>query len=240
MFLARGRTAVSPTFQLPSNRSSVLHTTSSGSCDSYFKEDSTMRAFLAKISPLALLMGLAMPLHAAPPHKQPSPQAPLELKIIGPSFIHEGEAVKYKAALINRSSGPILVASRDSRLDFELAWTIRDSSGRELPRARFNGSVCPVGGKGWDQNLTRRMRDADLTILQPGEMLEFRFDDISDSYLFPSRGRYQVTFVYTYVPPQFEGRVGTPVDGFDAKYDLTDLSGSTLEALRHALPISVA
>jgi hypothetical protein len=199
-----------------------------------------MRAFLTKASPLALMMGLAMPLHAAPPRKQPTPQAPLELKIIGPSFIHEGEAVKYKAVLINRSSGAIILASRDSRLDFELAWTIRDSSGRELLRAPFKGIICPVGGKGWYQNLTRRMRDADLTILQPAETLEFRFDDISDSYLFPGHGRYQVTFVYTYMPPQFEGRAGTPVDGFDAKYDLTDLGPSTLEALRHAFPISVA
>jgi hypothetical protein len=102
-----------------------------------------MRAFLAKVFPLALLMGLTMPLHSAPPHQKPTPQGPLELKIVGPGFIHEGEAVKYKAVLINRSSGPILLA-------------------------------------------------------------------------------------------------GTPVDGFDAKYDLNDLSPSTLEALRHAVPISVA
>ena len=199
-----------------------------------------MRAFLSRVSPLALMMGLAMPVHSAPPHKQPTPQAPLELKIIGPGFIHEGAAVKYKAVLINRSSGPILLASRDSRLDFDITWTISDSTGRELPRAPFKGIICPVGGKGWYQNLTRRMKDSDLTILQPGETLEFRFDDISDSYLFPGHGRYQVTFVYTYVPPQFEGRAGTPVDGFDAKYDLTDLSPSTLEALRRAVPISVA
>jgi hypothetical protein len=199
-----------------------------------------MRAFLAKISPLALLMGLTMPLHSAPPDKRPTPQGPLELKIVGPGFIHKGETVKYKAVLINRSSGPIIIASRDSRLDFDITWTISDLSGRELPRAPFKGIICPVGGKGWYQNLTRRMRDADLTILQPGEMLEFRFDDISDSYLFPGHGRYQVTFVYSYVPPQFEGRAGTPVDGFDAKYDLSDLSPLTLETLRHAVPISVA
>jgi hypothetical protein len=199
-----------------------------------------MRAFLPKVYPLALLMGLTIPLHSAPPHKQPTLQGPLELKVIGPGFIHEGEAVKYKAVLINRSSGPIILASRDSRLDFDITWAISDLSGRELPRAPFKGIICPVGGKGWYQNLTRRMKDSDLTILQPGESLEFRFDDISDSYLFPGHGRYQVAFVYTYVPPQFEGRAGTQLDGFNAKYDLSDLSPSTLEALRHAIPISVA
>jgi hypothetical protein len=82
-----------------------------------------MRAFPAKVFPVALLMGLTMPLHSAPPYKKPTPQRPLELKTVGPGFVHEGEAVKYKAVLIDRSSGPIILASRDSRLDFDISWT---------------------------------------------------------------------------------------------------------------------
>jgi hypothetical protein len=197
-----------------------------------------MRTLPLKVFAAALLLGLGSQVRAMPPRKQPTPQAPLELRISGPSFIREGQAVKYKAVLINRSSEPIVLASPDSPLDFILNWTIIDTSGRVLPSRPF--LFCPVGGKGWYSDLKRRMKDSDIRLLQPSEKLEFSFDDISGSYLFPGHGRYQVTFVYSYVPPQFEGHPGTPVDGFDAKYDLSDLSPATLRALRLSVPITVS
>jgi hypothetical protein len=196
-----------------------------------------MRTLLVAVSALALTTGLTLPVHAAPPHKQPTPQTPLELKIVGPGFIRQGEEVKYEAILINRSSEPIVLASQEARLDFILTWTISDSSGRPLPQTPL--LYCPVGGKGWYKDLTRRMKDSDIVVLKPGGKIEFSFDDISAFYLFPGRGRYQVTFAYSYTPPAFEGNAGSPVDGFDAKYDLAGLSPSTLENLRHAVPLGV-
>jgi hypothetical protein len=83
------------------------------------------------------------------------------------------------------------------------------------------------------------MKDSDVAVLKPGEKFEFLFDDISGNYIFPGRGRYQVAISYTYVPPEFEGNGGSPVDGFDAKYDLSELSPTTLEELRHAARIVV-
>jgi hypothetical protein len=186
-----------------------------------------------------LLLVLTVAAHSTTAQQRPRPADPLELKVIAPSLIHEGYRVPVRVTLTNRSGASIFLASRDSPLDFELTWTISDSSGRELPRKQFQGFACPVGGKGWYKNLTRRMKDSDIAILQPGEALQFQFDDISDSYLFPGPGRYQVTFTYSYAPPQFEGRAGSLVDRFDAKYDLSELSPSTLEALRYAAPIFV-
>jgi hypothetical protein len=197
-----------------------------------------MRVRPLKVFAAVLLLGLGTQVRATPPRKQPMPQPPLELRISGPGFIHDGQAVKYKAMLINRSSEPVVLASPDSRLDFNLNWTITDPSGRPLSSRPF--FYCPVGGKGWYSDLKRNLKDSDIRVLQPGEKLEFSFDDISDSYLFPGYGRYQVICVYSYVPPQFEGHPGTPVDGFDAKYDLSDLSPKTLQALRLSVPITVS
>jgi len=198
----------------------------------------SVRNLPLKLFAAVLLLGLGSQVRAIPPRKQSTPQPPLELRINGPSFIREGQAVKYKAVLINRSSEPVVLASPDSRLDFNLNSTITDPSGRPLsPKPFF---FCPVGGKGWYSDLKRHMKDSDIKVLQPGEKLEFSFDDISDSYLFPGHGRYQVTFVYSYIPPQFEGHPGTPVDGFDAKYDLSDLSPTTIQALRQSVPITVS
>jgi hypothetical protein len=199
-----------------------------------------MLAFPSRLLSSALLLAMTIPVYSASPQKQPRPQDPLELKIIGPRLIHEGQNVKFKIVLTNRSLTPIVLASRDSRLDFDLTWTISDSSGRELPRKQFKGLICPVGGKGWYKNQTRRMSNSDVTVLQPGEALEFHLEDVTGSYVFPSRGRYQAVFAYNYVPPKLEGRPGRHVDEFDQRYDLTDLSSSILEDLRHAVPISVS
>lgn len=198
-----------------------------------------MRAFCAKVFPAtALVLALTMPGLAVPRPKEPQPQTPLELKIFGPGFIYPSQRqVRYKAVLTNRSSEPVVIAARDARLDFTLTSTISDSSGRELGRTPL--LYCPVGGKGWYQNLVRHMKDSDVAILKPGEKFEFLFDDISSNYIFPGRGRYHAAIAYSYVPPQFEGNAGSPVDGFDAKYDLSELSPATLENLRHAVPISV-
>jgi hypothetical protein len=167
--------------------------------------------------------------------REPVPPASLELKLVGPSSIHEDPKLGFKAVLVNRSSAPIVLAAQDSRLDFEASWSNRHPSGRELPQKPL--FYCPVGGPGWYQNLTRRLKHSDVILLQPGAKLEFVDDDISDFYLFPGRGRYQVTFVYTYVPPLLGSNNGGIEDRFGQKYDLSDLSPETLGLIKQARPV---
>jgi hypothetical protein len=188
----------------------------------------------APIKRLAALLfaALALSTFSVVDAREPQPPAPLELKLVGPGFVHEGQKLNFKAVLVNRSSTPIVLAARDSRLDFDLRWTINDSSGRELPQKPL--FYCPVGGPGWFQNLTRRLKDSDLMVLKPGAQLELEYDDISEFYLFPGRGRYQVAFSYTYVPPQVGGNNGRTEDLFGQKYDLSDLGSENLDALKQA------
>lgn len=105
-----------------------------------------MRTLPLKVFAAALILSPGIQVGAVPPRKQPTPQPPLELRISGPGFIREGQAVKYKAVLINRSAEPIVLASADSRLDFNLSWTISDPYGRPLSTRPF--FYCPVGDKG--------------------------------------------------------------------------------------------
>jgi hypothetical protein len=196
-----------------------------------------MRAFLARVIFAAATMVLALTAQgvASPPAKQAPAQGPLEMKIFGPGFIYTGQKIKYRVVLTNRSSEDIVLASQDARLDFNVNWSISDLWGRELPQMAM--LICPVGGKGWFKNLVRHMKDSDVTTLKPGEKFEFVFDNVSDNYIFPGSGKYQLAFSYSYIPPQFEGHDGSPVDNFDAKYDVSDLSAATLENLRRSVPI---
>lgn len=163
--------------------------------------------------------------------------APLKLTLVGQRSVHRGQKLKFKAVLTNNSSAPIILASRDASLDFELSWTINDSTWHELPRKVVQGFACPVGGKRWSDTRVRRLKDSDLTLLQPGDKLEFVSDDISATYILPSQGSYQVTAIYTYVPPRIEGGDGLERDRFGQKYDLRDLSPQTLEMLKHAATV---
>lgn len=164
--------------------------------------------------------------------------APLALTIIGPHSVHRGQKLKFKAVLTNRSSAPITLASREASLDFDLTWTISDSSWHELPRKVVHGFACPVGGKRWSDKPVRRLKNSDLTLLQPGDKLEFVFEDVSVDYVFPGHGSYQVTASYTYVPPGLEGRDGVERDRFGQRYDLSELSPLTLDMLKHAATLS--
>jgi hypothetical protein len=84
-----------------------------------------VRTLPLKLFAACLLLGLQA--HARPPGKQRTSQPPLEFRISDPALIREGQAVKYNAELINRSSGPIVLVSPDSRIDFNLNGTISDS-----------------------------------------------------------------------------------------------------------------
>jgi hypothetical protein len=192
----------------------------------------------------ALSFAFAIPTPLAPRAHAPNPQDPLELTIIGPSSIHKGQEATFKAALRSRSAVPIVIAPSDASLDFELRWTVLNSSGRELLRLQplMVGFACPVGGPGWSKDLVRRLRDSDLALLRPGESLEFPnsyfIHSILDEYVFTGPGRYYVIVTYSYVPPLLEGNNGRTMDGFDQKYDLTGLSPQTLEILRHSFPLT--
>lgn len=166
-----------------------------------------------------------------------NPAASLKLTIIGPRSVHSGQKVKFKAVLTNNSSAPFVLALRDASLDFALKWTITDSYGFE-PRKPFMGFACPVGGPGWYHNLVRRLQDSDLTLLRPGDKLEFVSYDISADYVLAGRGSYQVTASYSYVPPRIDANGGVERDRFGQKYDLTDLSPQTLEILKHAATVN--
>src|SRR5258708_5278880 len=125
---------------------------------------------------LSVILALVAPASARR-HKEPPVQGPLELRISGPSLIRESQKLKFKAVLTNRSLAPIFLPSRDaqSASGLTLTWTISDSSGRELPLQQPDGFYCPVGGPGWDNGGTHSMKDSDVTILQPGEKIEFAF-----------------------------------------------------------------
>ena len=177
----------------------------------------------------------ALPSFPAPRSKKQLQEPTIELKVSGPHFIHQGQKLAFKVQLRNRSSTPILIAARDAAFYFQMTWTISDSSGRELRRVPM--IICPVGGFGWNGPETLHMKDSDLTVLPPGDKLEFAYDDISDSYLFPGSGRYQVTFAYTFVPPPPERDGPGPLGGLGGvpvTYDLHALSQEMFESLGRA------
>jgi len=193
----------------------------------------------ASIRRVAALLSAAMALStiSVVDARESQPPAPLEVKLVGPGFIREGQKLHFKAVLVNRLSAPLVLAAPDSGLDFDLRWTINDSSGRQLPQKLMLLLYCPVGGPGWYHNLTRRLKDSDLMVLKPGATLEFERDDISESYVFPRRGRYEVAFSYAYVPPQVGDNNGRTEDSFGQKYELGDLSQETLDAIKRARPV---
>jgi hypothetical protein len=96
-----------------------------------------------------------------------------------------------------------------------------------------------VGGPGWDNGGTHSLKDSDVTILHPGEKVEFSFDDISGAYIFQRGGRHLITLAYAYAPPRFESTTGVTMDGLGHPYDLADLSPENSEALKHATWINV-
>jgi hypothetical protein len=182
-----------------------------------------------------LMLTLAAPVFARR-HKEVPPQGPLELKIYGPSLIRESQKLKFNAVLTNLSQAPIFLPSGyvQSSCCASLTWRITDTSGRELPLDLHEGVACPVGGPGWDNGGTHTLNDSDVRILQPGEKLEFSFDDISGSYIFQRGARNRVTFTYSYIPPRYDEHGGGPVDLSGHPYDLSSLSPANLEALKHA------
>jgi hypothetical protein len=173
------------------------------------------------------------PSSSSSPRKGISP-APLEFKISGPAFIREGQKLKFKAVLINRSSGPIVLAPPNSRLGSSGSWKITDAAGRENRPVGF--WACPVTGI--DPKAKIHLEDDDVRILMPGEKLEFEEEDISYWYVFPGRGRYQVTASYVFTPPDLQVDAGTLSDG-RRHYDVTSLSTLKAEALKHAVAIDI-
>lgn len=193
-----------------------------------------MKRTLLAAAALALFVPIALSADS-------NPAQSLKLTIVGPGAIHRGQKVKVKAVLTNTSSAPVVVASRDASLDFDLSWIITDPDGVQLGGEPFIGFFCPVGGPGWNKNLVRRLQDSDLTLLEPGDKIEFVVSyDISADYFLASHGSYWVFASYTYVPPRLDGGAGFERDRFGQKYDLTDLSPETLAMLKHAATVNAS
>jgi hypothetical protein len=181
---------------------------------------------------LMSLLCAVVSVEAGQPKRHETPESPLELTVSGPHFIHEGQKLPFTVQLRNRSAAPVLIADKNASIYFQLTWVITDMSGRELRQVPL--LYCPVGGFGWRGPETLRMKDSDLTILQPGEKLEFAYDDVSAFYLFPRRGNYQLKFSYSFLPPAPLRTSQSFLYGVQVTYDLTNLSDEKFESLSRA------
>lgn len=182
--------------------------------------------------------------HNVAASKKEKSRPPLELKISGPGFFRYGDALKFKAVLINRSAAPVVLAPANSRLEYQLNWKIMDSAGRELKPSCME---CPITGlEQGPKVLSIPLEEDDVHILMPGEKIEYEEQDIGFCYLysFPAHGRYQAVATYFFPVPEFDEN-GDAIVGrtmFDRSFllDLSPLSASKREALKHAVALQAS
>lgn len=202
-----------------------------------------MRTPLAQFVASLALAAFVLPSFAAPP-RTPQPQlpaqSPLELIVRGPQSINHLWTLPFKVQLRNRSSVPILVPAQVPNPFFSISWTISAPPGVDNIDGDPSAPViyCPVTGFASNGDTTYHVRDSQLTILQPGDKLEFDLADVSKaenfSYRFPARGKYTVIFTYvSALPPAQQGGKGW-VEFVLATYDLSGLSAEKMAALKQA------
>ena len=157
-----------------------------------------MRRLLS--SAMALLVALSVPAYSPGRPQDASTAAPsIELTISGPRLIHGGQTLKFNVTLTNRSGKPLAFRPPFGYYDTtQFSWRITDTGGRLLPPHVYDGPpvfICPLTGP-----VTDRL----ITILQPGEKMEFPYaGDPSDDYVFHGKGFYRVTLTYVQGPNQF-------------------------------------
>jgi hypothetical protein len=192
-----------------------------------------MKSPLHKVAACVAAMAFALTPALSAPNK--SVNTALELKVSGSHFLRDGQKLKLKVELRNRSSAPILVPASDALMYFQVDWTVNDTSGRQLSMVPL--LYCPVGAPGWDgKPVVIHGKDSDLVLLLPGEKLEFTYDDVTSFYIFPGRGQYKVQFAYTFYPPGPERQTTRHVGNHDEIYDMNGLSDGKFELLRQASP----
>lgn len=195
---------------------------------------------LTSITAAVLLLAWA-PI-SSPARKKEKVRSPLELKISGPAFVRDGQKLKFKAVLTNRSMSPVVLAPPNSHLGFGLTWKITDPEGRELKPPQM--IICPVTGI--EPGAKFRLEDDDVRILQPGEKIEYEDQDIRNSYAFPESGQYEVVAYYFFASPQ--SQLSADGNTIEAKaflnqsvsFDLSFLSPQKGDALRHAVDLGVS
>jgi hypothetical protein len=154
-------------------------------------------------SALALLIALSVPGYSSGQTQTSAPSAPavspIQVTISGPRYIRLGDDLKFKVTLTNRSDKPIAVRSPffyDDETRF--TWRITDFGGRLLPPHLYDspkGFFCPVTGP---------VMDFMVTVLQPGEKMDYAFaGDPSNSFAFPGKGFYKVTLSYVLAPTHY-------------------------------------
>ena len=129
----------------------------------------------------------------APAQKVPStPQAPLELRISGPGILHTGQTLFFKVTLINRSSAPIAISTREPGTTLPtFSWRIRNLSGERNPTREPHVIVCPLSGV--------PLKDSDIIVLRPGEHFDVQKPgDPSETFIFPGKGLYFATYAYSF------------------------------------------
>jgi hypothetical protein len=170
--------------------------------------------------------------------KQVAGQPNLELRLSGPTIIHRGDRVEFKAMLINRSSAPVLIrpSERSHALVFATWWDATDASG--VPLGHESIGYCPVDGL--DYSHKWRLTDSSIHVLKPGESAEvpLMFPDPRDPLKFRKKGTYQITLHYFFSSP---GREADTKDGklVLKNYEIGALSPPNIKLLREATGFSV-
>jgi len=171
----------------------------------------------------------------SPAPKKAKPRPALELKISGPAYFRNGQKLKFKAVLINRSSAPLVLSQPPSHLSYQLDWKIFDPTGQEI---KSNSMICPLTGI--KAGAVFPLGDDEVRILMPGEKLEYEEDDIGYFYEFPRSGRYQVVATYAFPVPQFIDNAtiaDSTITGVPILLDLSPLPNAKVEALQHAVEL---
>jgi hypothetical protein len=127
--------------------------------------------------------------------------APFDLVISGPRVIHAGQALHFKATLLNRSAEPIAVPSVNSTWfgTGGFSWNVTDKLGKSLPlRPDFLFPIDHVGEM-------PKYYDRDFVVLKPAEKIEYdakSLGDPSDAVLFPGKGTYLVSLSWSFRAPE--------------------------------------
>ena len=129
-----------------------------------------------------------------------SGSSPVKLIISGPQVIHAGQALNFKATLLNRSAEPIVVPSVNSTWlgTGGYSWNVTDKLGKPLAsRPDFLFPIDHVGEM-------PKYYDRDFVVLKPGEKIEYdarSLGDPSDAVVFPGKGAYLVSLYWSFRAP---------------------------------------
>jgi hypothetical protein len=159
-----------------------------------------MNFSMLRASSILLLLVISVGAHN-PPEPQTSSAPTVKLVISGPRMVRVGQALNFKATLLNQSAAPIAVPSVSSTWlgTGGYSWSVTDKSGKELPlRPDFQFPIDHVGEM-------PRYYDRDFVVLRPGEKIEYdakSLGDPSDAVVFPRKGAYLVSLSWSFRAPE--------------------------------------